>query len=79
MTLDREDIEAIASAVAAKLAAKPAADPEIINRREAMTLLRCNSKSALDSTLADLKIKRVSAGKFRRKDIINAIARRTLA
>jgi hypothetical protein len=86
MNLDRQDLDNIRAIVDSVIIErlrtfKPAAapEPEVITRAEAMALLRCNSATALSRTLADLKIKRVSAGKFRRKDIINAIARRTLA
>ena len=81
MTLDIEDIAAIAEAVAEKLRAAPSAKPveaELIGVEGSMKMLGCNTRRTLNRALADLKIKPVRRGIWRIKDITNALARRSL-
>lgn len=81
-TLTVEDIEAIASSLAEKLrvnfAAAPAPALEVVGTAEAMRLLGCTSTSALYRRLAQLGVRRVAQGSYRRADLINAIARAPL-
>lgn len=81
MTLDVQDIEAIASAVALKLRAAPAAKPieaEVVGVADAMVILGARSSSAFSRMVSDLGIKRLKAGSYRRKDLTNALARKSL-
>lgn len=82
LTLSREDIDAIAEAVVAKqraaLLAPAQAGPELITRPDAMRILGCSSKSAFHRAVHDLGVKSIR-GRYRRRDITNAIARRAAA
>jgi hypothetical protein len=80
VTLDPQDIEAIAQAVAEKLrtpAAKPI-EAEVVGVADAMLILGANSRSAFNRMITDLAIKRIQVGRYRRKDLANALARRSL-
>jgi hypothetical protein len=80
VTLDPQDIEAIAQAVAEKLRT-PAAksiEAEVVGVADAMVILGCGTPRTLSRVLADLKIKAIRRGVWRRKDLTNALARRSL-
>jgi hypothetical protein len=80
VTLDPQDIEAIAQAVAEKLrtpSAKPI-EAEVVGVADAMLIIGANSRSAFNRMITDLGIKRIQAGRYRRKDLTNALARRSL-
>ena len=81
MILDLQTIDAIAEAVAEKLRSAPAAKPieaEVVGVADAMTILGARSSSAFSRMVGDLGIKRLKAGSYRRKDLTNALARKSL-
>ena len=84
MTLDRETIVAIATEVAEQLRAAPSPttakpiEAEVVDVADAMLILGAKSHSAFNRMIHDLGIKRIQAGRYRRKDLTNALARRSL-
>lgn len=81
-TLSDADVEAIAEAVAAKLMSAGialGAQPETVGVEEAMKMTNTRSPRTLRRVLADLGVKRIRAGQWRRKAIENAIARRSMS
>jgi len=80
-TLTDEDIAAIARATAAELRANPPGkpiEPEVIHWEQAMVILNCKSKGALQREVTRLGIKTFRPGHYWRRDITNAIARHGL-
>lgn len=81
MTALTPDQEAIARRTA-ELVLSQLADrepPESLTADMAMRLLSCDSHSALYRELEDLGVRPYRKGKFRRHDLINAVARRAHA
>ena len=72
----RRIAQRIAQIVLARLP-NVAAQSEAVTTEEAMRMLACRSASALYRELEDLGVRAYRPGKYRRNDIINAVARRS--
>lgn len=70
--------ERIAQLVLAHMA-DPAPLPEAVTVEQAMKMLSCDTRSAFYRELEDLGVRAYRPGKYRRNDIINAVARRSYA
>lgn len=76
------DQEAMAQRVAQiVIATMPAPEPlpESVTVEAAMRMLSCETRSAFYRELEDLGVRPYRPGKYRRNDIINAVARRSYA
>lgn len=81
MTLTAEQ-EAIAQRTAEIVVARmpvPEPLPESVTPEGAMKMLSCDSLSALYRELADLRVRPYRPGKYRRGDIVHAVALRSQA
>ncbi len=79
VTLTAEAIEAVAQRCVALLRTTPlapVAQPDVVmTPDEVQAFLKCKTPSALYRRLAQLGVKPYAQGKYRRADVINAVAR----
>jgi hypothetical protein len=75
LLLNSEDVALLARAIAAEVAAKPA--PIAATVEDLQVVLRCPSKWATQQEIKALGLKPYRRGKYRLRDVENAIARRT--
>lgn len=79
LTAEQEAIaERVAQIVIARMPEPPPL-PESVTVEVAMKMLSCETRSAFYRELEDLGVRPYRPGKYRRNDIINAVARRSYA